>query len=554
MAGQITSNLINRLSSSIALTTVEIFKMSNFPAPVSGVITLVNNTFYIIKAPLVTSDRFVIPAGGNVELASENIIGNNLVYTGTNTLFSSSTAINQLQINGLAMVATTPGATLFSLIGGATAGSAFVYAGSSVFGFTTLGSLTNFLFIVLSRLAFISFTNGLTLVDCFLTDIDRTSFTGTGAGTDAHVRFLGNTTQIIAIENANLTPLGAESSWFFDPDISPIAAVKIFGSTSFGTGEFFDTGLLDGTFSAVADAAVPTETITSVSNIGGIARFNFVAPPTLFVNQEVTIIGFSAPNLNYNTTARITVVGSGFFEIGLPFTGSEASVGSFTSDSVTLTIGVHTLTDGAKLLIENTINYDGGTAIYNVIADTSFQINRAFVITESGLWSADSLNETDKRMDVQNNGAQKDSKNIGSLVVNINTVATVIATQSVFTDLNLNAIAVPGQNIELWTLVNTTTGELRYDGVRPFSGLLVASFSATGAGGVSEYHFRAVVNGQPAIPAPEIGLDIGNTSQASATLICPITLVAGDLVRIQVSNIDNISNITIQFLTINIEQ
>lgn len=144
------------------------------------------------------------------------------------------------------------------------------------------------------------------------------------------------------------------------------------------------------------------------------------------------------------------------------------------------------------------------------------------------------------------------SRNIGSLVVNSNGAATTIATQSTFTDLNLDSNAVAGGNIEQWTLTNTTTGELTYNGIEDFAGLLVASISANGAGGSSEYHFRAVINGSPASPAPETALDIGS-SLASAALVCPVSVVTGDTVRLQVENTDNTSDITVVLLTVNIE-
>ena len=69
-------------------------------------------------------------------------------------------------------------------------------------------------------------------------------------------------------------------------------------------------------------------TITSVSNVGGIAEFNFTPGPTLAVGQEVTISGFLVET-TYNVTGIITVTSAGDFQIGIAFTGTEASVGSF---------------------------------------------------------------------------------------------------------------------------------------------------------------------------------------------------------------------------------
>ena len=83
----------------------------------------------------------------------------------------------------------------------------------------------------------------------------------------------------------------------------------------------------DGDSTAVEwyDAGV---TITSVTDIGGFAEFNFTPGPTLVVGQEVRISGFLVET-SYNVSGIITVASAGDFQIGIPYTGTEASVGSF---------------------------------------------------------------------------------------------------------------------------------------------------------------------------------------------------------------------------------
>ena len=96
------------------------------------------------------------------------------------------------------------------------------------------------------------------------------------------------------------------------------SAVTIIGlqvELSPGSIGLFDTSGATGTFTAVADAAESATAITSVTNVtDDIARFNFTVGPTLFVDQEVVISGFTT-NTIYNQTALITAVGVGFFEV-----------------------------------------------------------------------------------------------------------------------------------------------------------------------------------------------------------------------------------------------
>jgi len=79
-----------------------------------------------------------------------------------------------------------------------------------------------------------------------------------------------------------------------------------------------------------ASASIVSTTITSVTDNGGIASFVHagVTPP---VDSLVTISGFIT-NTTYNDTIRVTASTATTFETGVAFTGSEASVGSYTAE------------------------------------------------------------------------------------------------------------------------------------------------------------------------------------------------------------------------------
>lgn len=143
--------------------------------------------------------------------------------------------------------------------------------------------------------------------------------------------------------------------------------------------------------------------------------------------------------------------------------------------------------------------------------------------------------------------------NIGSLLVSGNTASTIISTKDVFVDLNLGGLAVAASDIEQWTLTNTTTGELRYDGVVPvylqYKGL-IAAFSA---GGTQRFNFRLLRNDAPLDPPDDVDIPLEiRANIASSPLLWSIIIDPGDLFRLQVANADGVSNITIDTLKVTI--
>jgi hypothetical protein len=140
------------------------------------------------------------------------------------------------------------------------------------------------------------------------------------------------------------------------------------------------------------------------------------------------------------------------------------------------------------------------------------------------------------------------SNYIGSYVVTGNTTPTAISTIDLWVDCNFNASAIAGSNIERFTLTNTTTGELRYDGLENFSGDFIASLSVFSAGSAQEFEFRILKNGSP-LPDNVILSRSISSSIGAGTLQAPIKAVTGDLFIIQVRNVDGTSDVTFKNVT-----
>lgn len=522
---------------------VDVFVMSDFPAPVSSVITLVNNTEYRIKAPLSTGDRFLIPTGGAVDIVGEAGLINSLTYTGVLDFFTSTAAISRLVLENLLVLSTGPGAGIYVLIGNAVFGSMRAI-NCQFLNFDTIGSRTGFAFAQDQGTAYLNFTIGITFQDVATVVMERAQTIMDGTGSGAAISVLGTATLRAQIDTANISVNGGEDAFFIEPDIDPNAVVIITNALKIGTGDFFKPGI-SGNITTITEGSFPSETITSVADNGsGLARFTFVAPPTLYVDQNVTISGYTT-NTAYNGTFRVLATTATTFDVVVSF-GSDESGGAFTGDRVTCVDIAHGLSAGQTLTIFDTINYDGPAIIFNVTAN-DFMISRTFVIDETAQWDTGSLDETDPRMFVTDNGDQKDSMTIGAFVVGANATPTSIITQNVFEDLNLGTPgAVEAGNNERFTVTNGTTGEIRYDGQNPivlnFSGLVAASAS----GGGQRYNFRALGNGSP-LASPDnvdVPIEVGNSLSATPVM-WGFQMVKGDLFRMQVANADGTTDITI---------
>lgn len=136
----------------------------------------------------------------------------------------------------------------------------------------------------------------------------------------------------------------------------------------------------------------------------------------------------------------------------------------------------------------------------------------------------------------------------GGLVVGANTNVTTIVIQNVFVDLDLGTAAESGNN-DGFTLTNTTTGEIRYDGASPITLNVTGLLTASSSGGSQRFNFRALKNGA-VLPSPDnvdVPIEVGSGLRTAA-LGWAVSMVTNDLFRIQVANADGTSNITIDTL------
>ena len=227
------------------INVVEIEKMSDFPAPVAGVITLVASTTYLILKSVTISDRFVIPTGSTVNFETGTFnVGIVLIYTGSGTLFTG-TNITAFQVFETAIIA-TGGGTLYDISAGASNFPLITWFRCLAVGFASIGTVTNSVYVAHFS-AHVDCAMGLTLADPInmsidsgayfnTSDLGTTFFTITGTGTLA-----GN------FITTRVTTSATETAFNINNTLGAASDIRILACNFIGAGTVFDAGGLDET-------------------------------------------------------------------------------------------------------------------------------------------------------------------------------------------------------------------------------------------------------------------------------------------------------------------
>lgn len=384
----------------------------------SGVITVAtgeNLTFDIKTAQVISATRFVLE--GTAELRFRTSLADGVYgYSGTGTMISGSSS--RVSFYNIVLVSVSTGKFI------EVTNSGLNIQLCAIIGFSSLGSIENGANLVIHQSDFVDCDAGFVFTNMDVVNIDRLavtlpSMTGNLFDIEPATNRLGN----VVVSGVG-GGVGSNSILGVSPAIKLNSLISV-SDNLIQTGTLFDvSGGITGTFTAVSSSSIPSESITGVTDSGGVARFNFTVGPTLFINQEVDLIGFSTST--YNVTGLITATGSGFFEI--PFVAFVADdTGTFSGDSVTLTDTATALVDGDEVIIttDNNIRYDGGATVYNQLIN-SFQINRTFIDTQTGTWDTSGIDETDPRVISVNNPGFPDSTVKAEIIVSGNVIITDI--------------------------------------------------------------------------------------------------------------------------------
>lgn len=539
-------NKTNRLPSRIGVQTFEIYSDDDFPNPDVGGARILDSGLYLIKDNLTTPTKWTIPFGAIVDIRVEAGFNSIITYTGDDTFITGSFH-STFNMDDFEIFLTGNDNKAFDLTGASVSDSmrfgTFTFAGS---GDKIAGTFTFTSGCILELVGFIGFTEGVTFSSIVFGSVDSVNFFGDGTGTTPHMNILGSLFFGFTSRDTGSFTGPSESVFFINPDIGANANVSISRTNNLGAGSYYKSGAT-GLITAYADAMILGTAIGSViSGTGGLARFNQGITNNLFIGQKINIFGFTGGNVVYNGDHIVTAVGPGgleWFETSVNFVATGS--GTFTAASTTVTSTAHGRSELESILITGTVAYNGGYGIYNVLTNT-FQINAPFATNEAtGTWDTGSLTQKDNRVDTQDSAGSPNSMNVAFGGMNANASATVIASADTYQAMDYNTI-VQDPASELWTLIDPMEGIFRYDGVRPVTGSLVASITATKTGSTAIFRFTDSINGAVPTFASKAYVPIEiKTTQVSATLIRPISVVPGDTIQIMGAEETTTDNITI---------
>lgn len=357
--------------------------------------------------------------------------------------------------------------------------------------------------------------------------------------------FIGDLPEVVLIGNA--VDLGKPANSFLHLDSGTSQGNYVLHSNAYlsvaESGEFFRPDLITSiTAQSNADIA-----ITSFSDAGGgNTNVNFGAIFDFIKGQVILIADATQGSLNSTHTIVSVADDQKSFVINIGFvTDSTANL-----KMVKHTVASNKYTRDETVTISDTTNYNGTHQILRE-DDTSFHLPQAFVSDEAtGTATSTGRDCNSIGVSCLGNGVEEDSKNVGSYLVNNNTVATSLVS-GVWTDLDLGGIVLSANNIQRFTITNTTTGEIRYDGLKPFSGSINYTAYATSTGGARDFKMRTVKNGSVLPDTFEPVQSIDSKSK-QFQIIVPILLVTGDLVRPQALRVDGTSTLTVSHMSMSI--
>ena len=474
-----------------AQNVVHIYQEADFPISGSDIV-LVAGTVYVLMAPISTDKQILHPDTGGAFSPAKIVSSNKELNTLTSTGTGGAFLRRQSGQGQLVLqnlIITNTGSRVFA----------------DVSGLTQTALLTE-----LDDTSLFSFDDGTVFDTCIFNANNATFWNGLG----------------------DITMIDAEANW---------------------------TDMFTANFS---DSAMPTVDVRSGSGSVQPSFFNIrnsklsSHPNEAFFMLHSNLIVGSTIRINGVEASPFTPGTGSFFDAQTVSITALADSGGAPGVRTVVSAAGHNVADGDTVVhtgFTTETQLNGTFVASDIVAGVSYEVVAVFSGTDTGVSSNTGLDQTDPKIIARDNPGQADSRAIGSCHANSNATVTVIATLNTYTDLNLGGNALAGANIERWSLTNTTTGEVTYNGIEPFSGTVFAQLSTLGETGSPEFRFRAVKNGVVLADGIETVREAGAVQIVTTGLVAPVSVVTGDTVRLQVNNIDDATDITIAHLSVSIQ-
>jgi hypothetical protein len=408
------TNAVDFIAARQGKGVVEVDSLTDLPAPIGGVITIPTG-LYIFKNEVNFGTNRIDITGNSVQMYSENSFQKVVTYEGTGIFITGDdTASSAFRVfyPGITFVLSGDGATFANIVG-----SSGILFSSVLFTHPNgghMGSIKGRFTEVITSSRFFTELSG---VDGWLTGINLSdgSLSYAERGTvSSHANAVGgfytlrNMQAPFHISGQEHIINNAQASIF---NIAPTNTedVVIDICTLAGIGNFYHIGET-GTFSAVADASIASEAITSVQDDGsGNTQFNHSAVGgEVFVGQVINTSTFGI-HTEYNGSFPIIAAGAGFAVIDLDFLGNDTGI--YSTETVTMTDTGTILVDGDIVLLDtdDALNYDGGFDVFNQLTN-SFEVDAEFSGTKTGTWDTSGLDQTAPSVRSTGNTGSPDSE------------------------------------------------------------------------------------------------------------------------------------------------
>lgn len=416
--------------------TIYVTDADDFPAAVSGVITLEPNTIYQFynddpssgAKSIILSDRIELPDTGGV-LFQGGIQQANLVYVGTGTFITSNTTFTG-GVGFIEVGLSAPNGTLFDLDGqvslpaGIPPGATFNTVGLG--GTDTLGTI-KVLSTAMSHVGLAFNKNGLVFDGVEELLMDNCRFLNWQNEVDSVFITVKNTLRFPKINGTVFDTNTNETVFDIQPSIDPVTFVTtpptfIIQGNSFSGGgtlykdiaDFTITGTINvphsGTISAVAAAASGQSIFTDTAH--GLAK------------GEVIVQSGFASETQYNGTFEVMeVIDADTYRLQVMFTATDT--GSWDSDRIQFAVVNTTIAIGDGVEVTGTTDYNGGYRVLGRSGTAAF-MNGTFVSSQSGSLNKDSLTEVDPIMRVEVNAGMPDSMTTAQVLIEGNALNTPI--------------------------------------------------------------------------------------------------------------------------------
>ena len=275
-----------------------------------------------------------------------------------------------------------------------------------------------------------------------------------------------------------------------------------------------------------------TTSISSVTDNNGLAVFNTATNHNLKAGDTIFHDTFTIPA--YSNSQIVTVIASATaYETGALFDTTDTgivdntvveitSVADSGGNTIFTTSSAHGLVVGKVIqlrdfAVETSYNQTAiVTAVDTPLTGVTFNTDVPFTATDTGILDANSLNQKSTIINAHSNTNQPASMAQGELLINplgIEVIASV-ATPTPLEDLTPNVQDfLPNGDSELLTL-NTTTGELEYNGLEPIRVVPTYTIEAIQTSGGSQVLVFALFRDQGAgfleVPQTRITLNTAN--------------------------------------------